>query len=64
MYSRGNPPHCIAILPTNALRGKNLKTEISLVYRIHTDIILRAGTSIYVGPEGQNPAGANTPLPN
>ena len=54
-------PQCFAILPTNALRGKNLKTEISLVYRIHTDIILRAGTSIYAssgfGPLEPKPCG-------
>ena len=69
LRSRGTPPppHCFAILPTNALRGKNLKTEISLVYRIHTDIILRAGTSIYAssgfGPLGPKPCGGNKYLP-
>ena len=29
------------------IAGKKLKTQISLVYRMHSDIILRAGTSIY-----------------
>ena len=39
-------PHSFVILPTNALQGKKLKTEISLVYHVDIDIILRAGTSM------------------
>ena len=60
--------HCLAILPTNALRAIKKLKSLNFLYilYIYIHIILRAGTSIYASSGfflwGQHPAGAKTSL--